>query len=75
MKYLLSLLIVGISLSSCVSNDSKKRETENLAIAKKYLDVNKMNIVLVGDKKKILPGLQRLGYEIVELDADGNVVK
>jgi zinc protease len=45
------------------------------AIAKKYLDVNKMNILLVGDKQKILPGLQKLGYEIVELDADGNPVK
>ncbi len=45
------------------------------AVAKKYLDVNKMNIVLVGDKKKILPGLQRLGYEIIELDADGNMMK
>ncbi len=41
-------------------------------IAKKYLDVNKMNILLVGDKELILPGLKRLGYEIVELDADGN---
>ena len=30
--------------------------------------------MIVGDKKTILPGLQRLGYEIVELDADGNVV-
>lgn len=45
------------------------------ALSKKYLDVTRMNIVLVGDKKKILPGLQRLGYEIVELDADGNIVK
>jgi zinc protease len=27
---------------------------------------------LVGDKAKILPGLQKLGYEIVELDVDGN---
>jgi zinc protease len=45
------------------------------AVSKKYLDVNKMNIVLVGDKKKILPGLQRLGYEIIELNADGNLVK
>ncbi len=44
-------------------------------VAKKYLDVNKMNIVLVGDKNKILPGLKRLGYEIVELDADGNMKK
>ncbi|MDQ6756398.1 MAG: insulinase family protein [Bacteroidota bacterium] len=41
---------------------------------KKYVDLNKMNIVLVGDKEKILPGLQRLGYDIVELDADGNPV-
>ncbi len=31
-----------------------------------------MNIVLVGDKDLILPGLKRLGYEIVEVDADGN---
>ena len=45
------------------------------AVSKKYFDVNHMNIVLVGDKKTILPGLQRLGYEIVELDADGNPVK
>lgn len=33
-----------------------------------------MNIVLVGDKDKILPGLQRLGYDIIELDAEGNAV-
>lgn len=45
------------------------------ALAKKYLDTEKMNIVLVGDKKKILPGLQTMGYEIVELNADGEVVK
>ena len=42
------------------------------ALAKKWLDVNKMNILLVGDNAKILPGLQKFGYEIVELDADGN---
>lgn len=45
------------------------------ALAKKYLDTEKMNIVLVGDKKKILPGLQTMGYEIVELNADAEVVK
>jgi zinc protease len=45
------------------------------AIAKKYLDINKMNIILVGDKKTIMPGLQKLGYEISELDTEGNVVK
>jgi zinc protease len=31
-----------------------------------------MNILLVGDKEKILPGLQKFGYMIVELDTDGN---
>jgi zinc protease len=30
-----------------------------------------MVILVVGDKTKILPGLQKLGYPIVELDADG----
>ena len=53
-----------------VQNISKKEIDD---IAKKYLDVNKLNIVLVGDKAKILPGLQKLGYEIVELDVEGNV--
>ncbi len=42
------------------------------ALAKKWLNTGKMNILLVGDKAKILPGLQKLGYEIVELDTDGN---
>jgi len=43
------------------------------ALAKKYIDINKMYILLVGDKAKILPGLEKLGKKIVELDADGNV--
>jgi zinc protease len=43
--------------------------------AKKYINPDKMNILLVGDKKMILPGLQKMGYEIIELDTDGNVVK
>lgn len=42
------------------------------ALAKKYLLTDKMNILLVGDKKKILPGLQNMGYEIVELNTDGD---
>jgi zinc protease len=44
------------------------------ALAKKYVKVDKMNIVVVGDKKTILPGLQKLGYEIVELDATGSPI-
>lgn len=45
------------------------------ALAKKWINADKMNVLVVGDKAKILPGLQKLGYEIVELDADGNPVQ
>ena len=41
-------------------------------LAKKWLQTDKMNILLVGDKAKILPGLQKFGFEIIELDTDGN---
>lgn len=41
-------------------------------LAKKYFDIAKMNILLVGDKDLFAPGLKKFGYEIVELDADGN---
>lgn len=41
-------------------------------LAKKYFDINKMNILLVGDKDLFGPALKDFGYEIVELDADGN---
>jgi len=47
-----------------------REEIQNLA--KKYFDLNKMNILLVGDKDLFLPGLAGFGYEIVELDAEGN---
>jgi zinc protease len=41
-------------------------------LAKQWIDTSKMNILLVGDKTTILPGLKRLGYEIIELDINGN---
>ncbi|MES2275368.1 MAG: pitrilysin family protein [Bacteroidota bacterium] len=44
------------------------------AIASKYLPTDKMNILLVGDKARILPDLKKRGYEIVELNADGDPV-
>ncbi|MEO6405257.1 MAG: pitrilysin family protein [Ferruginibacter sp.] len=44
------------------------------ALAKKWLMTDKMNILLVGDKAKILPGLLKMGYDITELDVDGNIV-
>ncbi|OQP66026.1 peptidase M16 [Niastella vici] len=45
------------------------------ALAKKYIHPEKVNIVLVGDKARILPGLQKTGYEIVELNTDGKPVE
>lgn len=42
-------------------------------IAAKWINPANMNILLVGDKVKILPGLEKLGYEIVELDVNGKL--
>jgi zinc protease len=65
-------------------SDFPKKQNEMLAkmklsevnvLASKYIpDVNKMNVLLVGDKAKVWDGLQKLGYEMVELDKDGNLV-
>jgi zinc protease len=41
------------------------------SLASKYLNPDNMVILVVGDKARIYPGLQKLGYPIVELDADG----
>jgi len=32
-------------------------------------------MLLVGDKAKVLAGLQKMGYQIIELDSDGNKVE
>jgi len=42
---------------------------------KKYLGLDKMNILLVGDKAKYIDGIKKYGYDIVELDADGKPVE
>lgn len=44
------------------------------ALAKKWFDPARMNILIVGDKAKVQPTLEKFGYEIVELDADGKPV-
>ena len=43
-------------------------------LASTHLVMEDMIIVVVGDKAVILPQLEELGYEIVELDASGNQV-
>lgn len=42
-------------------------------LSKKYLNTDEMTILVVGDNEKIAPGLQQLGYKVVELDTDGNI--
>jgi zinc protease len=41
------------------------------AMAKRMLNPEKMNILLVGDKARIIEGLNKSGYEVIELDVDG----
>ncbi|MGZ5253418.1 MAG: M16 family metallopeptidase [Flavitalea sp.] len=40
------------------------------AIAKARMNIDKMQILLVGDKAKIMEGVKKLGYEVEELTAD-----
>ena len=54
---------------------AKLTKKEIDAVAKKMLNPSKMNILLVGDKAKILDGVKKLGYEIIELDADGKKIE
>ncbi|MEL7454289.1 MAG: insulinase family protein, partial [Pseudomonadota bacterium] len=44
-------------------------------LATSFLNQEDMIIVVVGDKEQILPSLEPLGYPIVELDTDGNLVE
>ncbi|HEY2722722.1 MAG TPA: pitrilysin family protein, partial [Chitinophagaceae bacterium] len=62
---------------TAIQQDILKKLTRNdvNALAKKYIDTGKLNMLLVGDKAKILPGLQKLGYPIVELDVEGKPVE
>jgi zinc protease len=43
-------------------------------LAKKHLPIEKMVVVVVGDKATNLDKVKALGYEVVELDAEGNTV-
>ncbi|MEJ8755414.1 pitrilysin family protein [Pontibacter sp. H259] len=55
-----------------ILNTISKKELD--ALAAKTLPVENMHIVVVGDKKTVLAGLQKLNYEVIELDANGNLV-
>lgn len=44
-------------------------------VSMQYIQPEKMNILLVGDKKAILDKVKKLGYEVIELDADGKKIE
>ncbi|MEI9809327.1 MAG: pitrilysin family protein [Bacteroidota bacterium] len=56
-----------------ILRDMTKKEID--ALAKKYVNADKLNMLMVGDKARILAGLQKLGYPIVELDTEGKPVE
>lgn len=41
--------------------------------AAKWIKPETTSVLVVGDKVKILPGLEKLGYEIIELDVNGKL--
>lgn len=43
-------------------------------LASKFMDQAKMKIVLAGDKAKIGEPLEKLGYKVVSIDSEGNVI-
>ncbi len=50
-------------------------KTEIDQLAKKHLPYNNFVIVVVGDKAQVVDRLKKLGYDVVECNADGSVVK
>lgn len=58
-----------VEIQNKVLKDIKKDEIT--ALSKKWIHPDKLNMLLVGDKIRILPGLQKLGYQIEELDQEG----
>ncbi|UOQ54133.1 M16 family metallopeptidase [Hymenobacter cellulosivorans] len=59
-----------VQQQNAILQNLKKEDVQ--ATAQKYLPVDKMYIVVVGDRNKVFPDITTLGYEIVEMDAEGN---
>jgi len=61
--------------------DEQNKIVENItkedidALVKKNIQADNMNIVVVGDKESLKPKLLRLGYEIIDVDEKGNIIK
>jgi len=59
-----------VGTQSDILNKMSLEEANRLA--KKNLQYDKMNILVVGDKATVGEGLKKLGYEVIELDMNGN---
>ncbi|TGE14461.1 M16 family metallopeptidase [Hymenobacter elongatus] len=59
-----------VQQQSAILRGLKKEDVQ--ATAKKHLPIDNMYIVVVGDRGKVFPGITTLGYEVVEMDAEGN---
>ncbi|MEO5995648.1 MAG: pitrilysin family protein [Chitinophagaceae bacterium] len=62
-----------VELQNKILGNITKAEINDLS--KKWIQPDKLNMLMVGDKARILAGLQKMGYPIVELDADGRSVE
>ena len=68
--------IVHYNLDKSFIDDQSKliasiTKEELSALAKKYLDINRFYVVIVGDGAENIAPLKNLGYEFIELNADG----
>ncbi|MBL7765302.1 MAG: insulinase family protein [Chitinophagaceae bacterium] len=43
------------------------------ALAKKWVDTDKIKIIMAGDKEKIAPALEKMGYNVVDVDSEGTI--
>ncbi|MEZ5174388.1 MAG: pitrilysin family protein [Bacteroidia bacterium] len=62
-----------IAKQSAILKSISKNDIDGLA--KRYLPTDKMIVVVVGDKASNWDKIAALGYEMIELDIDGNPVK
>ncbi|TCJ13501.1 insulinase family protein [Flaviaesturariibacter flavus] len=53
---------------------SNIKKDELARVTRQRIQPEKLNILLVGDKARVLDKVKKLGYEVVELDADGKKV-
>jgi zinc protease len=60
-----------VATQNKILKDITKAEID--ALARKWIQVDKMDILLVGDKSKFMSALTKYGREVVELDVDGNI--